>query len=261
MEKITVVTICYNAEREIADTMNSVYQQDYNNIEYIIVDGASKDNTLEIIGATIKKDSPNVTTKVISEKDKGIYDAMNKGIALASGEWILFMNAGDLFYSSKAISEAFQKEYDKEVKGIFGDTERFCGEYKKLVAARPLEDIKGSIPLPFCHQSVFVRTDIMKKLGFDTQYKQAADYHFFLQCFLNGYKFQHVNVIISRYSMGGISESNTVFHLSEKLSIREGLGVEHYSFIKKNYMIQKLRLKQMIKRWMPRRLLEKVRGY
>ena len=261
MDKITVVTICYNAENEIADTMKSVYQQDYQDIEYIIIDGASKDNTLSIIQDTIQRDCQNVETKLISEKDKGIYDAMNKGISLASGEWILFMNAGDMFYNPKAISASFENGYDKAVKGVYGDTERFYGAYKKLVEAKPLEELQNSIPLPFCHQSVFVRTELMKGHCFDMQYKQAADYHFFMQCFLAHYKFVHVNVIISRYSMGGISETNTVYHLCEKIRIRETLGVEHYGFLRKNFMINKLRIKQIIKRLMPYGVLKKIRGY
>ena len=220
MDKISIVTVCYNAEKEIADTMDSVYQQTYANIEYIIIDGLSKDNTLNIIKKKVDENRSKIKTIVISEQDRGIYDAMNKGIAIASGEWILFMNAGDFFYDSMVVSKVFCKEYKDEIMGIFGDTERFCGDYKKVIKAKPLKEIKDSIPMPFCHQSVFVRTDIMKKSYFDVAYKQAADYNFFLHCFLEGYKFVYVDNIISKYAMGGISETNTVLHLSEKIKIR-----------------------------------------
>ena len=99
--KISVVTICYNAEKYIEETICSVLNQDYEAIEYIIVDGASKDHTMEIV-----KQFDSKISKIVSEKDDGIYDAMNKGIQLASGDFIIFMNAGDRFYSNSVVKEA-----------------------------------------------------------------------------------------------------------------------------------------------------------
>ena len=115
VKKITVVTVCFNAEKVLEQTMLSVLSQTYKDIEYLVIDGGSKDGTLDII----KKYSDKV--KWISEPDKGIYDAMNKAIKMASGEWINFMNAGDCFASIDVLENVFSKEYPEEVKFLYSD--------------------------------------------------------------------------------------------------------------------------------------------
>ena len=102
--KVTVITVCYNAETGIEKTIQSVIGQTYQNIEYIIIDGGSKDHTLNIVNKYKDRIS-----KVISEPDKGIYDAMNKGILAATGDWINFMNVGDSFFSPDTLSKVFEK--------------------------------------------------------------------------------------------------------------------------------------------------------
>lgn len=263
MDRITVATVCYNAENKICDTMQSVFQQTYHDIEYIVVDGASGDNTMEIVRNCVEQHGNNsrVHPRVISEKDNGIYDAMNKAITLSTGKWLIFMNAGDTFYNADVVTNIFDHDISENVAGLYGDTERYYKDWNMVIAGRPLEEIKAGIPLPFCHQSVFVRTRILKELRFDTAYLQAADYNFFLQCFLRDYRFIHVELIVSRYLMGGISEANTVFHLKEKLQIREKAGIEHYSIMKTNYMIWKLQVRQWIKKLMFPKLLKRIRGY
>lgn len=115
VKKITVVTVCFNAEKVLEQTMLSVLSQTYKDIEYLVIDGGSKDGTLDII----KKYSDKV--KWISEPDKGIYDAMNKAIKMASGEWINFMNAGDCFDSIDVLENVFSKEYPEEVNFLYSD--------------------------------------------------------------------------------------------------------------------------------------------
>lgn len=115
VKKITVVTVCFNAEKVLEQTMLSVLSQTYKDIEYLVIDGGSKDGTLDII----KKYSDKV--KWISEPDKGIYDAMNKAIKMASGEWINFMNAGDCFASIDVLENVFSKEYPEEVNFLYSD--------------------------------------------------------------------------------------------------------------------------------------------
>lgn len=263
MYRITIVTVCYNACNGLKKTMDSVLRQDYPDIEYIIVDGASSDGTLNLIDEYKEKfeSTENIKFFALSEKDSGIYDAMNKGINLSGGDWIIFMNAGDQFYNSTVVSDVFCKPFDNNITGVYGDTERYYNEWKKVVKGNPLSQIKTGLPLPFCHQSVFVRADILRKLMFDTTYKQAADYDFFLRCYNNGYEFTHVDVIVSQYEMGGVSETNTVFHLQEKLLIRERNNVEKYSKAKKTYLINKLRFKQYIKKTKLGIILRKIRGH
>ncbi len=260
---VTVVTVCYNAEKEIAATMRSVCQQDYPNIEYLIIDGASKDSTVRIAERIRDEYStkPGLQIRIVSEPDHGIYDAMNKAIAAATGDWILFMNAGDSFYSADTVSKMFREHWDSSIKAVYGDSERFLGESKKIVKAGNLEEITQSIPLPFCHQAIFVRTEILKDMGFDTGYRQAADYDLFVRCHLQGYTFAYVDEVVCRYDMDGISARNNIFHLEEKMKIRQTHGLETYSFMKRTAMINRLKIRHFIKGMIPKPLLRKIRGY
>lgn len=264
MVKISVVTICFNAEETIENTMKSVVDQTYGDIEYIIVDGASGDSTLSIINKLQREiengnTNKNIEMIVISEKDKGIYDAMNKGIDLATGEWVLFMNSGDTFHHNTVIEEVFPKEYGKEVDGIFGDTQRVGEGFKKVYKAKPLSEIKHGFPLPFCHQSVFVRSELLKQRKFDLTYKQAADYDMFVHFCMENKNFIHVNVIVSNYALGGISQTFTVFHLKEKIRIREQYRLERFSRFKRITLIKTLEWKQKIKKIVPKIILNKIR--
>src|SRR5574343_380982 len=113
--KISIITVCYNSSETIEDTIQSVASQNYPNIEYIIVDGLSKDSTVDII----KKHS-DVVSKWVSEKDKGIYDAMNKGIAMATGDIIGILNADDVYTNKDVLSKVVRHFEESNVKGVYG---------------------------------------------------------------------------------------------------------------------------------------------
>lgn len=213
--KFTIVTVCYNAEKEIKKTMESLLEQDYLNYEYIIIDGNSKDKTVSKI-QELKKKYLNKKIIFISEKDKGIYDAMNKAIEIAMGEWIIFMNAGDLFYSKEVlrkISKNLNDEYDVIYGNIVGSDKRFG---YKLIKPKNINMLKES--MVFCHQAVFVKTLTMKKYKFDIQYKIAADYNFFYKLYRLGYKFNYQDETIAIYDLQGIS-SNFIKNNLEKYKI------------------------------------------
>jgi glycosyltransferase involved in cell wall biosynthesis len=208
--KITVVTVTYNAEKYLEETIKSVIEQDYPNIEYIIIDGASTDDTIDII-----KQYEEHIDYWISEPDRGIYDAMNKAIDLATGEWINFMNAGDSFCEKETLSKVFNLnmfEYDL----ICGDI--YYGEKKLHQIAKGLKfRFKGM----FCfHQATFARTDIMKKYKFSTIFDIAADYDFLLKCSVKNYKFKFINVVIANYIGNGISQVQAVKARIEDLFIQ-----------------------------------------
>lgn len=118
--KISVITICYNAEKEIGRTVRSVLSQTFNDLEYIIVDGKSEDSTVSI-AENIVKDYPQRKVEIISEPDKGIYDAMNKGIKKASGDWVCMMNAGDAFADENVLSNVFRKQIPENVSFLYSD--------------------------------------------------------------------------------------------------------------------------------------------
>src|SRR5690606_2169009 len=147
---ITVVTVVYNGAEFLEETIKSVIEQTYDNVEYIIVDGGSIDGTLEII-----KKYDHAIDYWVSEHDKGIYDAMNKGIDLGSGDWINFMNAGDLFFECETLTKVFSNGSDySDADVIYGDHEARYPNKTKIVKAGKVSDLwKGS---QFCHQSAFI---------------------------------------------------------------------------------------------------------
>ena len=202
MCKISIVTVCYNAERSIKSTIESVLKQTYTDYEYILIDGKSTDNTYKIVCSYDKKfKNRGVQYRHISEQDQGIFDAMNKGIQMARGRYINFMNADDKFHDSEVLETLFaNQELDDDV--IYGNTVRVSRDEKWMTKADPIEFMKWN--MPFCHQSSITKTSIMKTEFFDLAYR-VADYNFFLRLYLNGGTFKYVDLIIADYSMNGYS--------------------------------------------------------
>ena len=172
--KISVITVVYNDVNNIEETILSVLSQSYPNVEYIIIDGDSTDGTIEII----KKYNSRIPYW-ISEKDEGIYDAMNKGLKYASGDWAIFMNSGDWFYDETVIEKVFSDKYSSAVGVIYGAVEfRFANE-KIIQQPYSLPHIlKG---MAFSHQSAFVRTSLLKQSPYNVHFRIVADYEFFLR--------------------------------------------------------------------------------
>ena len=126
---VSVVTVCYNADKTISNTIKSVLEQNFSDYEYIIVDGASKDNTLNIVeGFRSGFEDKGISFKVVSEKDNGIYDAMNKGAKLCSGEWILFLNADDSFADPDVLKDLFTGKDYVGYDIVYGDSYRVKGD-------------------------------------------------------------------------------------------------------------------------------------
>lgn len=201
---ISVVTVAYNAVATIEKTIVSVINQTYPNIEYIIIDGGSTDGTVDVI----KKYADRLAYWV-SEPDKGIYDAMNKGAKIATGKWINFMNCGDSFYSKVVLMNIFGGGKVKDcVDVIYGDTcvVEVWGRYEQ----RPTELSNMMRYKPFCHQSSFVRSTLMKKNLFDTTFHICADYHFFHTLWQRNVCFLYVPITISVFdqSAGSLSGNN-----------------------------------------------------
>lgn len=210
--KISVVTVCYNAADTIERTMLSVLNQTYHDIEYIIIDGGSTDGTVDIIRKYADK-----IAYWVSEPDKGIYDAMNKGIKVATGEWINFMNAGDTFKSSSVTEFIFQNDFFDRTGVVFGDTVFKCKNKQKIV--RFGDDPHHKI-MPSCHQSIFCRRNLLVKKPFDLKYKIAADYNLFFQLRQMNVGFQYIQIVIAVYdATDGISSRNEWSTQKEMLEI------------------------------------------
>lgn len=189
--KISVVTVCYNAIDSIEKTILSVINQTYQNIEYIIIDGGSTDGTVNII-----KKYADYITYWVSEPDKGIYDAMNKSLNYLNGDFVLFLNSGDTFYTVETVSLVFSNhEYSKEIDVIYGDTKYIMkwGWYELI----PDKIEKMSIRCPFCHQSAFIRTHSILLYRYDIRYKFAADYNLFHTMWKEGHKMTYVPITLS----------------------------------------------------------------
>ena len=198
LPKVTVVTVVLNAVDLIEATIKSVVAQDYPNLEYVVVDGLSTDGTLELV----ERYRAHVDT-LVSGKDGGIYQAMNKGAQLATGEWILFLNAGDFFVDKDVISRSFGACDWSRCDLIYGDSIYVYGTYRwieRAIGQATMEDGLG-----FCHQSAFVRTALQREFGLDASERIAADYDLGLRLLKAGKKLQRVDVIITEFLTGGVS--------------------------------------------------------
>lgn len=193
---ITVITVTYNSEKTITDTLKSVFSQTYSNIEYIIVDGASKDKTLNII----KQYEPLFDNRMrwISEPDRGIYDAMNKGIRMATGDVIGILNSDDFFTSGDVLEKVVREfEKDSDLEAVYGDVHfvhpdnlQKCVRYYSSAIFRLLLFRFGFMP---AHPSFYVKRECYEKYGlYALDYKIAADYDLLI-------RFLYVNRILYRY--------------------------------------------------------------
>jgi glycosyltransferase involved in cell wall biosynthesis len=219
---ITVITIVFNDEKNIERTIQSVINQTYKNIDYIIIDGGSTDKTLDIIHKYEEK-----IDYWITENDKGIYDAMNKGISLARGEWINFMNSGDIFFDKETIAK-INFDRDKNINVLYGDAETEYTGFSKIYKAGNLRDLPYS--MQFSHQSAFFRTAYHQQNLFTLKYKFASDFYLILQLFINNPdSFAEVPIVISSVSVGGISDKKTYLSVYERWLIVKELGIEEFS--------------------------------
>ncbi|MBK2094781.1 glycosyltransferase [Francisella philomiragia] len=245
--KFTVITVCYNSEKTIQKTLRSIKDQTYKNIEYIIIDGGSTDKTLEIIN-----NYKDIVDILISEPDNGIYDAMNKGIKLATGDYIGFLNSDD--YYTNDIFEEYNIALIKEIVDyIYSDTVFYNINKSWSCECDPPESFKFANSLhkgtQFCHQTLYVKREVFNKVGlFDTSFKISADYDFFLRLFNyknNYFKGVYLSKKTCFFKMGGTSSSflkTRVDELNVKLKNGYPPLYVYYIFFKVSffYLIKKL---------------------
>lgn len=203
---ISIITVVFNGEKVLEETIQSVLNQTYANVEFLIVDGGSTDQTLR----KIEKYESKIDYWV-SQKDSGIYDAMNKGIGLSSGQYINFMNCGDRFFSDSVLSDIFQNRplNEDSAQIIFGDWEvRYPSGKRRIAQAGEAESLwKGS---QFCHQSVFISSRYHRDHPYNDTYKIAADFEFFFSAFRSGVLFEKVNMVVSSIDAGGVSDTQRI---------------------------------------------------
>ncbi len=251
---ISVVTVVYNAKAYIEDTINSVLNQTYPDIEYIIIDGGSTDGTVDII-----KKYESQLSFWISEPDNGVYDAMNKGIERAGGKWINFMNAGDMFYSPHSIENVFTSAANYDGYAIvYGDAEFRLRNIAYISLAK-----ESSISqfMPFSHQASFVRSDLAKARKFDLKYRIVADTALSLLLLEQGFLFKHIPTIVCSYdALQGLSAQNEGERAEELVAMQHDIhGTDpdtpyFREFVKDAY--KKQRLRKLFPVWLWTRIRE-----
>ncbi len=202
---VSIVTVVYNSCDVIEKTILSVIEQSASHqIEYIIVDGGSTDGTMDII--LQYKDQIDI---LISEKDRGIYDAMNKGIQIASGDWICFMNAGDTFYDTDTI-KTLSLDKTPNDRIVYGDCVLVTSKGNFVKKAHPFFNEKSIIKgIGICHQSIYAPTAILKKRPFQwKKFPHCADYDFLYYLHTQGFKFDYRPYPLCYYQYGEGFSSN-----------------------------------------------------
>ena len=211
--KISIITVVHNNKEAIQDAMNSVLSQGYDDLEYIIVDGASTDGTVEVIKKVVKK-YPERSIKFISEKDNGIYDAMNKGIRLATGDIIGILNSDDFYINNDVISTVASEFMTKNVGSVFADlvyvraddTDKIV-RYYSSAGFHPKKMAYGWMP---AHPTFFVKKEIYEQYGFyKTDYQIAADYELIAMFIVkNKVNYSYIPKVFVKMRTGGASTRN-----------------------------------------------------
>ena len=199
---VSIITACLNAEDTIEQTILSVINQTYPNIEYVIIDGGSTDETLDII----RKYEGRIA-KWISEPDESVFDGMNKGIVHSTGDILYFLNSGDLIYNNNIISDVVKKFSDKNIIAVYGNVE-VLNDYmkKKLVRGCKVSPNK-LLYRHICHQALFVRRTLFEDVGmFSTSLKLSADHEFIVKSVKKYHNnFLYIDDILAKYRDGGMS--------------------------------------------------------
>ena len=209
--KITLITTTYNSSATITSCIHSVSIQNYTNIEYLVIDGKSKDNTLEIINST-----HNRISKIISEPDKGLYDALNKGIKLATGDYIGILHSDDIFKNKDTLGKvaAYLKEHKPDC--LFADVEicdqESLSKVKRRYSAKNFSPQLFKFGMMPPHPSVYIKREIFQKFGYYlTDYKIAADYEFLVRLlWKNKISYKYFPQTIVKMRDGGISNQKTL---------------------------------------------------
>lgn len=239
MLKVSVITVCYNSSETIENTIQSVVSQNYSNIEYIIVDGLSTDDTLKIVD----KYKKNIA-RIISEKDDGIYDAINKGIAVATGSFIAILHADDFYANNDAISDVVDAFTKQNVDAVYGDLQYvdrldtnkikrnwISGEYQKQ------NFLNGWMPP---HPSFFAKKECYSQYGvFNTTLKSAADYELMLRfLYKHNCSVAYIPKVLVKMRVGGKSNVSLMNRIKANREDKKawelnGLTPEVFTFIKK----------------------------
>lgn len=239
MDKISIITASYNCAEELEVSIKSFLEQDYPEKELIIIDGGSNDGTVDVI----KKYEKDIAYWV-SEPDKGLYYAMNKGFEAAAGDWVYIHNTGNQFHDPMSLSNMFNRDLtgtDAVFGYIYSKTRN-----RYLRNPKPFYEYTDSKKrsMGFSHQAIFLRTEWARRFPYDTtHFRCCADYNQMTQIYKAGAKFAYVDVPVCRPALAGFSERNRMLQFCETSRINEVYGTPWFY-----YKYLKLGLRQWIKR-------------
>lgn len=225
--KISIITITYNSAKTLQRALASVQEQTYSDIEHIIVDGASTDGTREIIEAYAAQ---HANVRWISEKDEGIYNALNKGIRMTTGDVIGFLHSDDVFQSSDSIKDIAQAFVSSQADVVYGDLQ-YCKGSKVVRRWKSNDFHPGSLKFGWMppHPTVYVRKEVYEQVGeYDEWFRISADYDMLLRIFTAGYKSCYLPQVLVCMETGGASNKNSKARLSKTQ--------EDYIVLKKNHV-------------------------
>lgn len=245
--KLSIITVCFNADNTIEKTIKSILEQTFTEFEWVVVDGKSTDTTNEIIKKYLPEfERKGVKVNYCSENDKGIYDAMNKGAQRATGEYLTYMNADDLYYKNDSIERVITILENTSADIVYGDCCFIKSTEQYIEKAKDIETI--TYHLPFCPQAAFVKSELQRQLQFDTQFRISADYDFFLRAYLQEKKFQRIDQVVAYFTFGGASNENLIKTYKEDVAVKVKNGLE-----KRNSIVRKIKYMRFI-------LVNKIRG-
>lgn len=218
--KLSVITICYNNLDGLRRTRESIVGQTWRDFEWIVIDGKSTDGTPEYLAGLDPQ--PDYW---VSEKDDGVYDAMNKGLARAQGEYALFLNSGDALTSAESLKKLMLPESQADI--IYGDLNFVSKDSTHQAGYPSVVDIDNLIPIGLPHPSSAIRTAYLKSVGgFDATYRIVADFKFFMQAFKDGKRFLNRREVITDFALGGLSSGDPAKIAAERQrAIGEVFGV------------------------------------
>ncbi len=228
--KFSIIIPAFNSALTLQRCLDSIISQDYSNIDLCIIDGGSTDDTLPIISDYQLRHS---CIRYVSEKDQGIYDAMNKGIALAKGDWLYFMGSDDTLYNNNVLPAVAEKIRQSNAEVVYGSVMMrgdnkwnlnniiFDGEY----------NFEKFIERNICHQAIFYKRDLVQKVGyFNLKYVTNADFDFNLRCFARAH-FTYIDLIIANFFVGGQSSvtEDYIFHKDRGALLMKHFGSRIYT--------------------------------
>ncbi len=227
MSKLSIITINYNNALGLQKTVESVISQRYLDMEYIIVDGGSTDNSIDII-----KEYEAFIDKWVAEKDKGIYNALNKGIKMATGDYLLFLNSGDHFYNSDVLINNVHHINSKDL--IVFDIHLYGLGYDYIHSHPDELQFSFLFEETFAHQSVFIKRSLFDKIGlYDETLKVVSDWKFFIYAIASGATYICIHNVLSTFYFGGIS--STAEGISIRKAERENVLKNEFSLYYKDY--------------------------